>query len=214
MRSLQIVPEWSLKGLKYPWWQIYTHESLCANTHTHTHGTECVWINVPREMLSFSWRRLSQHTHVTSLSGHFILLFKLFQTPPLRRLWRFAQQKDSSTAVSLVYSTVSRNPLRQAELCQWQKKEDRAKRSFCCCFSTRRSLDVLFLNYCHFSLKRNVWICGKDSMLLLLSLQERENKYELQFVSLCYVDQTLIEFCTQTQEWICFLLNLRPCIFA
>jgi len=31
-------------------------------------------------MLFFSWRRLSQHTHVTSLSGHFILLFKLFQT--------------------------------------------------------------------------------------------------------------------------------------
>lgn len=156
----------------------FIHTKACVRKHTH--GTECVWMNVLREMLSFSWRRLSQHTHVTSLSGHFILLFKLFRTPPLRRLWRFAQQKDSSAAVSLVYSTVGRKTLCVRQNCVSDKRKRTEPHKTAATFYKRE-------------------ICGKDSMLLL-SLQERENKYELQFVSLCYVDQTLTEFCTQTRE--------------
>ena len=144
----------------------HTQKLVCKHTHTHTHTRACtqsVLINVPREMLYLSWRRLNQHTHVTSLSGHFILLFKVLQTLHSGVSGGLlARKRDSSTAVPLVYPRAGLNLPRQAELCQGQKREDQAEKGFALCVDhlkvhSRRGAGVFM--YCHLSLKKIVWIC-------------------------------------------------------
>lgn len=73
----------------------FIHTKARVQKHTRTHMRRlCLDECGERDRCypTAGWR-LSQEAHNTSLSGHFMLLFKLFLTPPLRRLWRFAQQR-------------------------------------------------------------------------------------------------------------------------
>lgn len=78
------------------------------------------------------WRRRSQHTHVTSLSGHFILLFRLFRTVHSGVSGDFTQQRKKllNGCFFAFFSRLGLKLPRQAGLCEWQKREDRAKKEF------------------------------------------------------------------------------------
>lgn len=120
----------------------HTHkESLSATRHTRAEG---VWINVLREMRSFSRWGLSQHTHVTSLSGHFILLFKLFQTSLHSSVSGGSLNRETLQRLFLWFTQQSV----WADLCQQQKEGGRAKKRGFYCFSTLKETHYM---YCRFT---------------------------------------------------------------
>ena len=94
--------------------------------------TQSVWRKRRERRHPSSWRRPSQHAHVTSLSGHFfILLFEPFQNPPPRRLLRFAQQRETPQRLFLWFTPeLALNPPVRQNCVSDKRKRTEQKRSF------------------------------------------------------------------------------------
>jgi len=156
---LQHVISWEWDWVWSKWLSLL---SLCRNSSNsvQTSNPPNRHTNVLREMLSFIWGRLSQHTCVTSLSEHFILLFKLFQTL-LSGVAGDLLASVSSAVVPLVYQRAGLNLPCQAEQCQWQKKGDNVKQSFVgdhLKYCRRVGTRVFF----HTFTKKDKWIYRKE----------------------------------------------------
>lgn len=154
----------------------FTHTKASVCRHART-VTQSVWIKRrERETLSFSWRRPSQHARVTSLSGHFYSIIRAIPKPSTEASLEICSTvRDSSTAAASVYPRAGTNPARQAELCQWQKKEDRAKR--------KRSFLSLFFNQSGDNLR-----CGASSDTFYL--KKKKKSLNLQRRPICKREKT------------------------
>ena len=148
--------------------------------------TQSVWRKRRERRHPSSWRRPSQHAHVTSLSGHFfILLFEPFQNPPPRRLLRFAQQRETPQRLFLWFTPeLALNPPVRQNCVSDKRKRMEQKRSFPSLFFFFFPPSRDHLIYCSrcgassdtfYWTKKKVWICWEDHVLWGGTLQKREN---------------------------------------
>lgn len=138
----------------------HTHtqrEPECNKTHT---GRGCLDKCAARDAILQPVGAKPTHSrHITQWTFYSIIQ-AIPNLPPLKRLWRFAQQRDSSAAVSLVYSTVSLS----RPLSATKGRRQSEKKGILLFFNIEGdTLYVLSFYRCWFLFKRNVWICRKDN---------------------------------------------------